>query len=271
MNLHYLSDNIRDVLDDGKEWGITIRYSIEDHPLGTAGAVKNAEEFFRDEPEIIVFNGDILTDANISEIVKYHREKKATATITLTRVEDPTPYGWSSATNTAGSKSSWRNRAGSGWKTAARKISTPGYYVLDPKIFREMPADTPVSFERKIFPDLLAKGEPVFGYQSGAYWIDIGSPANTASPTKRSCGARSRSSGSTAAGKRGASGWGNGWRSTAPPAPSARRSSAGMLRSARRAAFSGIFRDWRPGHDRKGDDHRQLDHLGGCGSARTST
>ena len=73
--LHYLPDEVRKVIGDGKEWGIKIHYLVEETPLGTAGAVKYAEKFFDDEP-LVVFNGDVLTDLNISKLISYHREKK---------------------------------------------------------------------------------------------------------------------------------------------------------------------------------------------------
>jgi len=176
LNLHYLSDSIRDVLNDGKEWGIKIRYSIEETPLGTAGAVKNAEEYFKNEPLIIVFNGDVLTDANLSQIVKFHKAKKAVATLTLTPVEDPTPYGLvvcdkGGRVKEFLEKPSWERVEG-----IERKDINAGIYILDPKIFKDVKKNTPVMFERTVFPNLLKKGAPVYGYESGAYWIDIGNP-----------------------------------------------------------------------------------------------
>ncbi|HTY13628.1 MAG TPA: NDP-sugar synthase [Candidatus Omnitrophota bacterium] len=176
LNLHYLSDNIREILDDGKEWGVKICYSIEEKPLGTAGAVKNAEEYFKDEELIVVFNGDILTDANISEIIKLHRSKKARATLTLTPVDDPTSYGLVLCDEKGRvqqflEKPSWERVEG-----MARKNINAGIYILDPKIFRSLPSNEPVTFERQVFPDLLEKGEPVYGFESDAYWIDIGNP-----------------------------------------------------------------------------------------------
>ena len=176
LNLHYLSDNIKKILDDGKEWGVKIRYSIEATPLGTAGAVKNAEEYFGDEP-IVVFNGDVLTDINISQIVDYHKKKKASITLTLTRVEDPTSYGLIK-TSPEGKverfieKPSWEQLANIG----AIDTINAGIYIIDPAIFRHVPKGVEYSFERQLFPDLLESGVPIFGYTTDRYWIDIGQP-----------------------------------------------------------------------------------------------
>lgn len=180
LNLHYLSDAIKSILNDGKEWGIKIYYSIEASPLGTAGAVKNAEAYFDDQP-MLVFNGDVLTDINISQIVEYHRKKGGRATLTLTRVEDPTAYGLI-LTDADGrvtrfvEKPSWEQVTTLSASGMAADTINAGIYVLDPKIFNNVPAGVEYSFERQLFPALLAHGDPVYGYISDRYWIDIGNP-----------------------------------------------------------------------------------------------
>jgi len=176
LNLHYLSGNIKKILDDGKEWGIKIRYSIEATPLGTAGAVKNAEEYFGDGP-MVVFNGDVLTDINISQIVDYHIKKKASVTLTLTRVEDPTDYG---LIKTAADGKVERFIEKPSWEQLATigPIDTinAGIYIIDPAIFKHVPKGVEYSFERQLFPELLESGVPIFGYTTDRYWIDIGKP-----------------------------------------------------------------------------------------------
>jgi NDP-sugar pyrophosphorylase family protein len=180
LNLHYLSDAIKEILDDGEEWGIKIYYSIEESPLGTAGAVKNAEEYFGEEP-MVVFNGDVLTDINISQIVDFHRKKKARATLTLTRVSDPTAYGLI-LTEPEGrvarfiEKPSWEQVSKLSAKGCSSDTVNAGIYVLDPQIFKGVPKGVEYSFERQLFPSLLERNEPVYGYISERYWIDIGNP-----------------------------------------------------------------------------------------------
>lgn len=177
INIHYLSEQIRGLLGEGGKWGVKLYYSIEEKPLGTAGAVKNAEEFFDAEP-LIVFNGDILTDINLSQIIDYHKKKKAQATLTLTRVEDPTAYGLI-ILNQEGrvinflEKPSWEQLAN---MEAAGSLNTinAGIYILSPKVFQTVPRGVEYSFERQLFPILLRSGEPVFGYVSDRYWMDIG-------------------------------------------------------------------------------------------------
>lgn len=180
LNLHYLSDSIKSLLDDGKDLGVKIVYSIEEHPLGTAGAVKNAEAYFDDGP-LVVFNGDVLTDINIAQLVDFHKKKKARVTLTLTRVDDPTSYGLilTDKENRVShfiEKPSWEQLANLALAGPADTVNA-GIYVLDPKIFKDVPKGVEYSFERQLFPELLEQGVPIYGYITDRYWIDIGKPA----------------------------------------------------------------------------------------------
>jgi len=181
LNLHYMSDAIRNILNDGKEWGVKIYYSIEETPLGTAGAVKNADEYFGTEP-MVVFNGDVLTDINISQIIEFHKKKNARITLTLTQVEDPTAYGLI-LTDKEGKvsrfieKPSWEQVSSYSRQGLAANTINAGIYVIDPVIFRDVPKGVEYSFERQLFPSLLEKKEPIYGFISDRYWIDIGKPS----------------------------------------------------------------------------------------------
>lgn len=82
VTLQYLPDTIRDYFGDGSEWGLNLHYYVEESPLGTAGSVKNAQEFL-DEP-FIVISGDALTDFNLQTAIDFHRSQGALATLVLT-------------------------------------------------------------------------------------------------------------------------------------------------------------------------------------------
>jgi NDP-sugar pyrophosphorylase family protein len=172
FSIHYLSSEIKKTLEDGKRWGIKIHYCLEEKPLGTAGAVKNAQKFFDNSP-LLVFNGDILTDANISKIINFHNEKKARVTLTLTEVEDPTAFGLI-LTEKDGRVRRFLEKPS--WDMVVAKTVNAGIYVVDPNIFEKIPAGEEYSFERQLFPSLLEEGAPIYGYLSDAYWVDIGSP-----------------------------------------------------------------------------------------------
>src|SRR3989339_295082 len=170
LNLHYLSEEIKKLLGNGKKFGIKIYYSIEETPLGTAGAVKNAQEFFGTEP-MLVFNGDVLCDVNISHVVNFHNEKNADVTLTLTEVDDPTSFGLV-ITDENGRVKRFVEKPS--WEQVSCRTINAGLYVIDPKIFDGVPEGKPYSFERQLYPSLLERGAAIFGYLSRGYWIDIG-------------------------------------------------------------------------------------------------
>ncbi len=172
LNLHYLSDNIKNIFDDGKKLGVKIDFSIEEKPLGTAGAVKNAEKFFDTGP-MIVFNGDILTDINLEKMIKFHKEMKGKATLALTRVDDPTPYGLI-ITDEKQRVIEFREKPS--WEHVTANTINAGIYVVDPLIFKLVPKGKEFSFERQLYPGLLERGEKIYGYITDAYWMDIGDP-----------------------------------------------------------------------------------------------
>src|SRR5437660_12743739 len=91
VTLQYLGSSIRDYFGDGSDFGMEITYVVEDAPLGTAGSVKNAQQYL-DEP-FIVISGDALTDIDLSAVMRYHQEKGASATIVLTSVPNPLEFG----------------------------------------------------------------------------------------------------------------------------------------------------------------------------------
>jgi len=172
LNLHYLSDNIRNMFDDESKLGIKMYFSLEENPLGTAGAVKNAEEFFDKDP-MLVFNGDILTDINLAKMIAFHEQKKAKVTLALTRVEDPTIYGLV-ITDEDDRVLEFREKPT--WEQVVANTINAGIYIVDPSIFKNVPKGKEFSFERQLYPMLLEKKEKIYGYKTDAYWMDIGDP-----------------------------------------------------------------------------------------------
>ncbi|MBI4744046.1 MAG: NDP-sugar synthase [Actinobacteria bacterium] len=168
----YLPEHIENYFGDGSDIGISITYITEEQPLGTAGAVKNVEEYLKET--FLVFNGDILTDLNLDEIIEYHLSKKSKATIALTAVEDPTIYGLVelSKDNTI---SSFLEKPS--WDQVTSNLINAGTYVLEPDVLNYIPKGKNYSFERGLFPALLEQKEPMFGFISDSYWLDIGTPA----------------------------------------------------------------------------------------------
>lgn len=171
LAIGYLPGPIQSRLGDGAQFGVRLTYLVEKSPLGTAGAVKNAESFL-DQP-FIVFNGDILTEIDLTAMMKQHREIKPKVSIALTPVENPTLYGLVET----GAQDMVKRFVE---KPSRDKVTTnmvnAGIYILEPEVLTHIPASTPSMFEHHIFPLLLGMGEPVLSYPSDAYWIDIGTP-----------------------------------------------------------------------------------------------
>lgn len=172
--LQYLAEQIKAYLGDGRRFGVKIEYAVEEKPLGTAGGVKNAARYFPREP-FLVLNGDILTDCDIGRLVAYHRQKQAVATLFLVEVADPSPYGLV-LLDGSGAIQRFIEKPTGGEARQARSINA-GIYVLDPAVFDRVPDGREFSFERQVFPDLLARQEKFFGYVAANYWLDIGTPA----------------------------------------------------------------------------------------------
>lgn len=167
----YLPEVIRNYFGDGAGLGVRLTYTMEDSPLGTAGAVKNAEQYLDDT--FAVLNGDIFTDFDTGDILAFHRDKGAKATIALTRVDDPSAFG---VIETGSTKRVRRFlEKPSPGETTSHWINA-GIYILEPEVLNYVPANSRYMFERGLFPLLLEKNEPVYGYAISNYWLDMGTP-----------------------------------------------------------------------------------------------
>lgn len=171
LAMGYLPDKIQNQLGNGTQLGVQLTYLVEHSPLGTAGAVKNAESFL--DQTFLVFNGDILTDIDLTAIMNQHREKGARASIVLTPVDNPTIYGIVE-TDANGKIRSFVEKPS--WDRVITNMINAGIYILEPEVMGYVPPATPWMFECNLFPLLLEKNEPMFGFPSGGYWIDIGTP-----------------------------------------------------------------------------------------------
>jgi mannose-1-phosphate guanylyltransferase len=168
----HLAQPIRDYFGDGRRFNIRIDYVVEANPLGTAGAVKNCE-IYLDRP-FLVLNGDIFTDLDMAQLVRYHDSNHALATIALTPVADPTSYGLIE-THSRGRVTRFLEKPT--WDQVTTNMINAGTYVLEPEVLGFIPFQTNFSFERELFPLLLKQMEPLYAYPSPAYWMDIGTPA----------------------------------------------------------------------------------------------
>jgi mannose-1-phosphate guanylyltransferase / phosphomannomutase len=167
---HYLPEQIQDYFGDGRHRGMTLHYSVEELPLGTAGSVKNAQAYLDDEP-FLVISGDIVTDINLSQVVQFHREKDALATLALTHVADPTQYGVV-ITDHAGHIRRYLEKPGH--QQVISNFVNTGIYVLEPELLDDMQPNTACDFSYDIFPQMLNRNQALFGYLAEGYWRDMG-------------------------------------------------------------------------------------------------
>jgi mannose-1-phosphate guanylyltransferase len=149
--------------------GLAVTWIPEPSPLGTGGAVANAAREL--DETFLVLNGDILTDLDLSALLRRHRDTDAAATITLAEVEDARPYGLV-ALDDRGRVLEFREKPAE----AVRGLVNAGTYVLEPEAVRGVPRGRPVSIEREVFPELIGSGTSVQAFVSKDYWIDLGTP-----------------------------------------------------------------------------------------------
>lgn len=169
VTLQYLPDIIRNHFEDGGQFGVRMRYYIENKPLGTAGSVRNAESFLDDT--FLVISGDALTDIDITKAVEFHKDRDAMATLVLKRVDIPLEYG---VVVTGKDGRIVRFLEKPGWGEVISDTVNTGIYILSPEIFKYYRANEFFDFSRDLFPILLSESKPMYGYVTEDYWCDIG-------------------------------------------------------------------------------------------------
>jgi mannose-1-phosphate guanylyltransferase len=165
----YLPDQIESVFGHRHD-GLVLEYAVEDEPLGTGGAIGFAARAL--DGTFFALNGDSLREADLDELVRFHRGLGARATILLTPVSDPSRYGLVRIASDGRVESFLE-------KPRPEEIDTDlinaGLYVLEPDVLELVPPDRPVSIEREVFPTLASEGS-VYGIALPGYWLDIGTP-----------------------------------------------------------------------------------------------
>ena len=169
MLLYHQPDVIKNFFRDGADFGVKITYVIPMQDMGTAGAVKCAEEYL--DERFMVISGDLLTDFNLKKVIDFHVDHKAIATITLTPVKDPLQFG---VVVTNREKRITQFLEKPGWAEVISDTINTGIYVLEPEIFQYIPEGENFDFSQDLFPFLLENKFPLFGYPIKGYWRDIG-------------------------------------------------------------------------------------------------
>ena len=177
LSLSYQPDKIEDLLGDGSDFSVNLNFITEPSPLGTGGAYKFAGENIRETT--VVFNGDVLTDVDISQIIDLHRKNGAEATIALVKVPDPTSYGLVETGQKGEVQRFIEKPTAEMLKEIRVDTINAGIYVLEPSILDLIPGNENTSFEYDVFPAILEQKRKFFAYiLDGSYWRDIGTPAS---------------------------------------------------------------------------------------------
>lgn len=167
--LCYMPDTIQSHFGDGASRGCSIRYSIEETPLGTAGSVRALGGFL--DGTFLVISGDALTDIDLAAAAEFHKQKGAAVTIVLTRVETPLEYG---VVIVDADCHITRFLEKPSWGEVFSDTVNTGIYVLEPDVMELVETARESDFSKNLFPRLLGDGYPMFGYVAEGYWCDVG-------------------------------------------------------------------------------------------------
>jgi len=167
--LHFQPELIEGYFGDGAEFGVRMAYVGATEDYGTAGAVKNAEA--RLGERFLVISGDVLTDFDLTDALKFHDAKGADLTILLTRVENPLQYGVV-ITEPDGQISRFLEKPT--WSEVFSDTVNTGIYLLGPSVLDLIPPRKEFDFSKDVFPLMMREGKRLYGYIASGYWRDVG-------------------------------------------------------------------------------------------------
>ena len=169
VTLQYLGSEIRNYFGDGSDAGLDIHYVLEDHPLGTAGSVRNAADLLDDT--FLVISGDALTDIDLTWVVAQHRERGAMATIVLHSVPNPLEYGVV-ITEPDGAVRRFLEKPS--WGEVFSDHANTGIYVVEPQVLDLIRPGRAYDWSQDVFPTMLRRRDRLFGVAPEGYWCDVG-------------------------------------------------------------------------------------------------
>ena len=169
VTVAFLANTIRTYFGDGSEFGVKFHYATEETPLGTAGSVLNARAEL--DERFLVISGDVLTDIDLTELVGFHEEKGAVATLALKAMENPLEFGIV-ITDEQGRIERFLEKPG--WGDVFSDTINTGIYVLEPEVLDWIADGRSVDFSGEVFPAMLEADKPLYGFVAGGYWEDVG-------------------------------------------------------------------------------------------------
>ena len=168
--LYVQPEVITSYFKDGSKFGVNIKYILAEEDYGTAGSVKNVEKFI-EEDTFMVISADIITDFNLQKPIDFHKEKNSDATIVLTRVENPLPYGIV-ITDDEGKINKFLEKPS--WSEVFSDTINTGIYILNKNVFKFIPEKKEFDFSKELFPSIMKNNMNLYGFNSDGYWKDVG-------------------------------------------------------------------------------------------------
>jgi mannose-1-phosphate guanylyltransferase len=173
LSLGFGADAFVKAYPDGVCAGVPLHYAVEDVPLDTAGAVRFAALDAGVDERFLVVNSDVISDMDLSALIKFHEARNARATIALHEVDDPSRFGVV-PTDNIGRVTAFVEKPPA--EEAPTNRINAGMYVLEPEVLDWIDSGRPVSIERETFPALIRDGGLFAQDDGGAYWLDTGTP-----------------------------------------------------------------------------------------------
>ena len=164
LGIGYKGDLIKEYFGNGNNFGIKIRYSKESKPLGTAGALKKAERYFKDT--FFMCNGDEIKDVDYSRMLAFHTRKKALGTLALKKLNNIEQFG---VVEMKGNRIVRFIEKPKPSETKSKTVSA-GAYVLEPEVLKMIPKNKKFSIERQVFPR-LAEQQRLYGCLAVGQWF----------------------------------------------------------------------------------------------------
>ena len=170
VTVQFLASLVRNYFGDGEDVGMSLQYATEETPLGTAGSVKNAEDALRDEP-FLVISGDALTDMDLTAMVRFTRKTARWSPSGLTRVPNPLEFGIIIVGEDGRIQRFLEKPT---WGQVFSDTVNTGIYMMEPEVLAEVARQGVGGLVRDVFPELLKRGAPLYGWIADGYWEDVG-------------------------------------------------------------------------------------------------
>lgn len=167
--LFYQPEIITSYFGNGEKFGVHMQYRKAEADYGTAGSVRNAADFL--DERFIVISGDVLTDFDLTKAIEFHEQKKAKATLVLTRATNPLAFGVV-ITDNHGKITRFLEKPT--WGEVFSDTINTGIYIIEPDVLKLIPFQKEFDFSKNLFPAMLEQDMGLYGYITDGYWRDIG-------------------------------------------------------------------------------------------------